>query len=451
MIESLKKTKNELDLIFFNEICTSYKNNNMTKPYKRVGKVDRELLNLKDISEIEERLKPLTDEEMASRNGQTFTIESSQSGVEKRLEYLKDKQIEFEYLNGTKRLDSSETFKGNIENFIGMAQIPVGLAGPLWINGKNANGEFYIPLATTEGALIASYNRGMRAIKMGHGISTLCLSEGVQRSPYFKFKNIGTVGQFITWVYQHTDVFHDLVSQSSRFAKLIEITTKVEGNSVILTFEYTTGDAAGQNMVTICTDRICKYILSNFETTPEEWYIESNYSGDKKATALSFSNVRGKKVTSEVVIPKGVVERVLQSTPEKMVQYCRASTLAVAQSGAIGIQGHIANGLTALFIACGQDVACISESSVGITRMEVTAEGDLYTSVTLPSLIVGTVGGGTGLPTQKECLEMLDCYGNGKATKFAEICCAVALAGELSIVAAMSVDHFTRAHKKLGR
>lgn len=423
----------------------------MAKPDKRVGKVDRELLNLKNISEIEEKLRPLTDEEMNQINGQTFTIESSEEGVEKRLEYLSDKEITFKYLNREKSISPSETFKGNIENFIGMAQIPVGLAGPLWINGKNAKGEFYIPLATTEGALIASYNRGMRAIKMGHGISTLCLSEGVQRSPYFKFENIGTVGLFITWVYEHISVFHNLVSESSRFAKLVEITTKVEGNSVILTFEYTTGDAAGQNMVTICTDRICKYILSHFSVKPLEWYIESNYSGDKKATALSFSNVRGKKVTSEVVIPKSVVERVLQSTPEKMVKYCRASTLAVAQSGAIGIQGHVANGLTALFIACGQDVACISESSVGITRMELTEHGDLYTSVTLPSLIVGTVGGGTGLPTQRECLEMLDCFGAGKATKFAEICCAVALAGELSIVAAMSVDHFTRAHRKLGR
>lgn len=423
----------------------------MSKPHKRVSKVDREILNLKNTSELEEKLRPLTDEEMNRLNRPSYTIESSKEGVDRRLNYLAEQGIEFNYLNGNTSIDASETFKGNIENFIGMAQIPVGLAGPLWINGKNATGEFYIPLATTEGALIASYNRGMRAIKMGHGISTLCLSEGVQRSPYFKFENIGTVGLFITWVYEQRQKFHELVADSSRFAKLIEITTKVEGNSVILTFEYTTGDAAGQNMVTICTDRICKYIISNFSIKPLEWYIESNYSGDKKATALSFSNVRGKKVTSEVVIPRSVVERVLQSTPEKMVKYCRASTLAVAQSGAIGIQGHIANGLTALFIACGQDVACISESSVGITRMEITEQGDLYTAVTLPSLIVGTVGGGTSLPTQKECLEMLDCFGIGKALKFAEICCAVALAGELSIVAAMSVDHFTRAHRKLGR
>lgn len=423
----------------------------MSKPVNPGNKINQELENLKNISELKTKLSPLTEEERKERNGRSFSIDSSHNGQLDRLEFLRNRDINLEYLSGEKDTPKAELFKGNIENYIGMAQIPVGLAGPLWINGKNANGEFFIPLATTEGALVASYNRGMKAIKLSGGISAICLSEGVQRSPFFKFENIGIVGQFIAWVYEQTNYFHELVSEASRFAKLVEIKTKVEGNSVILTFEYTTGDAAGQNMVTICTDRICKYILSNFPIEPLEWYIESNYSGDKKATALSFSNVRGKKVTSEVIIPKQVVERVLQSTPEKMVKYCRASTLAVAQTGAIGIQGHIANGLTALFIACGQDVACISESSVGITRMEVTDNGDLYTSVTLPSLIVGTVGGGTALPSQKECLEMLNSFGVGKAKGFAEICCSVALAGELSIVAAMSVDHFTRAHKKLGR
>jgi hydroxymethylglutaryl-CoA reductase (NADPH) len=204
-------------------------------------------------------------------------------------------------------------------------------------------------------------------------------------------------------------------------------------------------------MVTICTDQICRFILSDFSIAPVEWYIESNYSGDKKATSLSFSRARGKKVTSEIVLPRKIIEAVLRTSPEKICKYWLSSTLAVIQSGAIGAQGHVANGLTALFIACGQDVACISESSIGLTRMETNSNGDLYVSVTLPSLIVGTVGGGTALPTQNECLEMLDCRGNGKARKFAEICGAVALAGEISIASAMSVDHFTKSHQKLGR
>lgn len=349
------------------------------------------------------------------------------------------------------KLHCKEEFKGNIENFIGMSQIPTGLAGPLKIKGKNADGEFPIPLATTEGALVASYNRGMKACSLSGGISTICLSEGVQRSPYFKFENISQAIDFSRWASRNIEEFKKITQSCSSFAELRNIKSNVEGNSVILTFEYSTGDAAGQNMVTICTDKICRFILSNFRYKPLSWYIESNYSGDKKATALSFSNVRGKKVSSEVTIGKKIVQEILKSTPKKIVDYWRVSTLAVTQSGSIGAQGHVANGLTALFIACGQDVACISESSIGLTRMEVDQYGDLYVSLTLPSLIVGTVGGGTSLPTQKECLGIMGCFGEGNALKFSEICCAVALAGEISIAAAMSVDHFTSAHESLGR
>lgn len=352
--------------------------------------------------------------------------------------------------NGSK-IKSQNGFEGNIENFIGMSQIPTGLAGPVKIKGENANGEFPIPLATTEGALVASYNRGMKACSLSGGITTICLSEGVQRSPYFKFENISQALDFSRWASRNIGEFKKITKLSSRFAELKNIKSNVEGNSVILSFEFSTGDAAGQNMVTICTDKICRFILANFRFKPLVWYIESNYSGDKKATALSFSNVRGKKVTSEVTIGKKIVYEILKTSPKKMADYWRASTLAVTQSGSIGAQGHVANGLTALFIACGQDVACISESSIGLTRMEVDQYGDLYISLTLPSLIVGTIGGGTNLPTQRECLGIMGCFGEGNALKFAEICCAVALAGEVSIAAAMSVDHFTSAHENLGR
>ena len=162
-------------------------------------------------------------------------------------------------------------------------------------------------------------------------------------------------------------------------------------------------------------------------------------------------HVRGKKVTAEIDLSYEIVNQVLKSTPAKMAEYWQASTVGTIQTGSIGAQGHYANGLAALFIATGQDAACVSEASVGITRMEVTEDGGLYAAVTLPNLIVGTVGGGTGLPTQRECLELMDCYGAGKARKFAEICAAVVLSGELSIAAALSVGHFTSAHQKLGR
>ncbi len=181
------------------------------------------------------------------------------------------------------------------------------------------------------------------------------------------------------------------------------------------------------------------------------WFIEGNYSGDKKATATSFTSVRGKKVTTEIVLPAEVISGVLKTTARAMAEYWRSSTIGIIQSGAIGAQGHYANGLTALFIATGQDAACVAEAATGSTRMEETENGALYCSVTLPNLIVGTVGGGTGLPTQRECLELMGCFGAGNSRKFAEICGALVLAGELSIAAALSAGHFVSAHQNLGR
>lgn len=416
-----------------------------------VNKVISNLENVQSIEKYAEQIAPLSEKEIAELEDGNFAGSATQEGQTKRLQFLETKGISIETVSEIKKLEDPAILKGNVENFIGMAQIPIGLAGPLLINGTEATGDFYIPLATTEGALVASYNRGMKACRMSGGITSVCLVEGVQRCPFFKFENIGIVGLFVKWVNEHVDEFDKIVAETSNYAELNKLNTNMEGNSVILTFEYTTGDAAGQNMVTICTDKVCQYILENFEYTPTEWYIESNYAGDKKATSLSFVNVRGKKVTSEIILPKKIVTDVLRSTPESICNYWKSSTLAVIQSGAIGAQGHVANGLTALFIACGQDVACISESSIGLTRMEVNKNGDLYVSVTLPSLIVGTVGGGTSLPTQNECLEMVDCAGIGKSRRFAEICCAIALAGEISIASAMSANHFTRAHKTLGR
>lgn len=423
----------------------------MAKSVAYINNVIHELEKVQTLESVSKKLSPLTKEDIEKLKHTSYSTKPGKVGYEERTEFLKAKDKRIDSITKSQHFEDFDSLNGNIENFIGMAQIPIGLAGPLLVNGKDASGDYHIPLATTEGALVASYSRGMKACRLSGGITSVCLVEGVQRSPFFKFDNIATVGIFIKWVHEHSEMFKQIVTETSRFAKLNEINSNIEGNSVILTFEFQTGDAAGQNMVTICTDRICNYIFKNFKIQPREWYIESNYSGDKKATALSFSNVRGKKVTAEIVLPRDIVRDVLKTTPEKIEKYWIASTLAVTQSGAIGAQGHVANGLTALFIACGQDVACISESSVGITRMETNQDGNLYAALTLPSLIVGTIGGGTNLPTQKECLELIDCHGVGKARKFAEICCAVALAGEISIASAMSVDHFTSAHEKLGR
>lgn len=377
-----------------------------------------------------------------------YTIEGQRS----RLDFLKDQTgKDLKILSNGSTFDRHEELEGNIENFIGITQVPTGVAGPIAINGSAAHGDFYVPLATSEGALVASYSRGMKACRESGWITSVCLIEGVQRSPMFKFNDFTELGEFTIWLIEHKDSFEQITRESSRFAQLNDLKLNVEGNSVILTLEFTTGDAAGQNMVTLSTNRICNFILKNTPVQPRVWFIESNYSGDKKATALSFTNVRGKKVTAEVHLKRDVVKNTLKSTPEAMAEYWQSSTLAVIESGSIGAQGHIANGLTALFMACGQDVACIAEAAVGITRMQVTEDGGLYVAVTMPNLIVGSVGGGTGLPTQRECLELIDCYGPGGARKFAEICGAVALAGEISIAAAISSGHFADAHAQLGR
>ncbi|MDP2387846.1 MAG: hydroxymethylglutaryl-CoA reductase [Bacteroidota bacterium] len=357
----------------------------------------------------------------------------------------------FPYLTGHKNITDKTVFEGNIENYIGLTQVPTGIIGPVKVIGSAAQGSFYIPMATTEGALIASYQRGAKAASISGGITSVCLTEGVQRSPVFKFENMGVLAEFLMWIVQNMEVFKRITSETSNYAKLIEVRPNIEGNSLIITFEYETGDAAGQNMVTICTDMICDYIITNCPIKPIIWFIESNYSGDKKATAISFTTVRGKKVSAEVEIKREVVEKILRTTPDALVKYCNASTLGSIQSGAIGAQGHFSNGLAAIFMACGQDVACVSEAATGITRIETTAKGDLYACVTLPNLIVGTVGGATALPTQRECLEMMDCFGPGHSRKFAEIVAAVILAGELSITAAISAGHFVKAHRILGR
>lgn len=414
-------------------------------------KLNKVVEAIKNESAIE-RISQFDTEASRKIQGISMRHPYSKEGQDLRLNFVKEHlSHDLEYLSGKKQFTENEALKGNIENYIGMTQLPTGIFGPLVINGVNATGGFYIPMATSEGALIASYARGAKACKDAGAIISVCLMEGVQRCPVFKFDHLLDIGKFVVWLMEQKDTFTEITNASSNYAELIDMEMNIEGNQVIVTFEFMTGDAAGQNMVTICTNEICRYIVENTPVAPKTWYIESNFSGDKKATSNSFSSVRGKNVTAEITLPKEIVNNVLKTSPEAMYDYWRTSFMGAVKCGAIGAQGHFSNGLAALFIACGQDAACVSEASVGITRMELSEDGGLYCAVTLPNLIVGTVGGGTGLPTQRECLELMDCFGVGKAKKFAEICAGVCLSGEISIIAAMSAGHFASAHQKLGR
>lgn len=342
-------------------------------------------------------------------------------------------------------------YRHNIENFIGTVKVPVGLAGPLRVNGLFAQGDYYIPLATTEAALVASYSRGALLISEAGGCSVSLLSEGVSRAPGFAFYDLAQAGQFVAWCLSHMTEFRSQAESTTKHGKLLNMQVTIEGNHVYLIFEYFTGDAAGQNMVTIATDAICRYIDAQCPVKPRYYFIEANLSGDKKASTQSFQGVRGKKVSAEIRLSAALVKKYLHTTPEHMINYWNMSALGGVLSGTIGVHGHYANGLAALYMATGQDVACVAESAVGVTRIEITPENDLYAAVTLPNLIVGTVGGGTTLPSQNACLKLMGLSGKGKAQALAEVCAALALAGELSIKGAICSHEFTRAHQRLAR
>lgn len=363
---------------------------------------------------------------------------------------IKDKR-NFPNLSGEASNYDPSIYDGNIENFIGLLQIPVGIIGPLRVNGVYANGDFFVPMATTEGSLIASYNRGVKVISLSGGATAMCTNDSICRSPGFIFNNLVESSRFIAWCSEYFESFKEIVGRVTRYGRLQDIQPTHEGNYVFIGFYYFTADAAGQNMITIATEAICQFILVNCPVKPKRWYIDGNMSGDKKATALSHLTGRGKKVLAEVCIKKSVVKKYLHVPPQEIVQYSILARQGGIQSGSIGVNGHFANALAALYLACGQDVACVAESSIGTSRAELTDTGDLHVSVSMPNIVVGTVGGGTHLPTQRECLEMMDCYGQDKAKKLAEIFAVVAMAGEISIAAAMAAGHFTRAHAKYRR
>jgi hydroxymethylglutaryl-CoA reductase (NADPH) len=319
------------------------------------------------------------------------------------------------------------------------------------VNGAYARGDYYVPLATSEAALVASYSRGAQLITACGGCAAVVLSEGVTRAPAFAFETLGDAVAFVGWVATSFDELKHVAGTTTRHGELVDMQLTVEGNNVHVRLEFMTGDASGQNMVTIATDAVCRHIVERSPVRPRVWFVEGNMSGDKKATTHSFMSVRGKKVSAEAIVPGSLIEERLHTRARAMADYARMSMLGGVMSGSIGVQGHYSNGLAALFIACGQDAACVAEAAVGVTRFEVRGDGALYAAVTMPNLIVGTVGGGTRLPSQKACLDILGLSGAGHARALAEVAAALALAGELSIIGALTAGHFTRAHQELAR
>ena len=345
-----------------------------------------------------------------------------------------------------------EQMQGNIENPVGAAQVPLGVAGPLLVHGEHAEGSFYVPLATTEGALVRSYERGMVAITRSGGATVRIHADENRVSPVFVCADVAAAADLAralpTWI----DEIRAAAESTTHHGKLLRLEVRPIGREVMVSFCYSTGDAHGMNMIVKATDAACRWLLEHkAHGLARRHYIFSGLESEKRASGSLFAGGKGKKVVAGARLPARAIRAYLHATPQELADVWRHTVLGHLQAGALGYNGHLANGLAAVFIACGQDVANLANSAVGVTCFEVTDEGDLYASVTLPALTVATVGGGTGLGTGRECLEMLGCAGAGRAPKLAEIVAATLLAGELSMAGAIASGEFVAAHETYGR
>ena len=346
--------------------------------------------------------------------------------------------------------EPTQHFQGNIENLIGATHVPLGIAGPIRVNGQDAKGLFYVPMATTEGAITYTYTRGMHLVSMAGGATTRIVRDEIHISPIFVFEHLDAAQAFTSWLGDHFEEIKSEAEKTTRHGRLLRLEPHIFDRSVVVKFCYATGDAMGLNMINIATEEACHWIVPRVH--PEEFFLRSNFSSVKKISAHNYAVAGfGKTIMADVTIPRGLLKRLFRVSPETMARYCHLSFVSAAHAGMIGMNGHSANGLTAIFIACGQDVANVVDSQASVSSCEVTKQGDLYVSIKIPNLVVGTVGGGMDLGSQRECLEILDCHGSGKVRKFSEIVAATILAGEIAVAAAICTETFVSAHKKYGR
>ncbi len=371
----------------------------------------------------------------------------SEDAIRQRIKFLHNCSG-FEAKHLTQSHIDPQLTKGNIENIIGFSQVPIGAIGPLKINGEHAQGEFYVPLSTTEGALVSSFNRGARVITLSGGANVAVVRDSIQRAPLFELKNLFQAKEFVDWISKQFVWLQQIAQSTTNNGKLLGYNSFIQGKVVFLRLNFSTGDAMGMNMVTKATQEVCEYIAGNFPIV--SYSIESNMAVDKKPAHINSILGRGKTVSAEVTIKKDILSKYLRTTAKKLEKTYHQQVTGGFLAGTLGMNGHYANGIAALFLACGQDLANISESCVGFTSLEAV-DDDLYVSVNLPSLVIGTVGGGVALPTQRECLELIGCYGSGKSKRFAEIVAATALAGEISLEASIVAGDFVSAHEKYGR
>jgi len=343
----------------------------------------------------------------------------------------------------------AESMRGNIENPIGSVQMPLGIAGPVLVDGAHARGMFYVPMATTEGALVRSYERGMVMLTRAGGVTARIYSDQNLVSPIFSFDTVADAHRFAVELPRHTDALRAQAEATTKHGRLLKVETRPSGRSVIVNFYYYTADAHGMNMIVKATESAAAWLVA--QGIAPRFAVFSGLSSEKRASGFLLTGAKGKTVVAGARVPAAVLQAYMRVTPAAVVSTWHDSVIGHLQASAIGFNAHYANGLTAIFIACGQDVANVTNSSIGITDYELTPDGDLYATVTLPSLTVATVGGGTALGTSAECLRLLGCAGSGHAPKLAEIVAAALLGGELSMAGAIASGEFVAAHEIYGR
>ncbi|MFB6123490.1 MAG: hydroxymethylglutaryl-CoA reductase (NADPH) [Haloferacaceae archaeon] len=344
--------------------------------------------------------------------------------------------------------------EANVENMVGTAQIPLGVAGPVTVHGAAADGEFYLPFATTEGALLASVNRGCSVVERAGGATARVTKSGMTRAPVFRVADVAEAEATVAWVRENETRLREAAESTTSHGELLDVTPYVVGNSVFLRFRYDTKDAMGMNMATIATREAAEVLEA--ETTAELVALSGNLCTDKKPAAVNAVEGRGRSVTADVTLPRDLVADRLHTTPEAIAEInTRKNHVGSAKAGSLGFNAQVANVVAAMFLATGQDAAQVVEGANAITTAEAV-DGDLYVSVSLASLEVGTVGGGTRLPTQAEGLDVLGVRGGGdpagtNADALAECVAVGVLAGELSLLAALGSRHLSSAHESLGR
>lgn len=338
--------------------------------------------------------------------------------------------------------------RGNIENPIGVAQIPLGVAGPVQVLGRHANGLFYVPMATSEGALIRSYERGMVALTRAGGVQAAVLEDENQTAPTFFFSQVEEAAAFCEWAPLHLAEMQAEAAATTHHGRLRRLQCYQAGRQVILNLGFSTGDAQGMNMIVKATDAVCRWVAGNYPIA--RYLLFSGMCSEKRPSGLLMTRGKGKRVTAGALLPHSVLKMYLHVTAAELFRVWQSTVMGHLQAGAIGYNAHAANGLTAIFIATGQDVANVVNAACAVTCFEPVEEG-LYVSITLPALTVATVGGGTSLPTPHEALGILGCQGAGKALKLAEIVAATLLGGEISMGAAIASGEFVQAHERYGR